>query len=70
MLKNNYSKKHTTGSLMLDFIHIILLVAACFACYLAGQVSGAAGLAKLLIEHKFIKQEDFDKLHEILQSNK
>lgn len=52
---------------MLDIIQIVLLVATCFACYIAGQVSGAAGLAKLLIEHKFIKKEDFDKLHDILQ---
>lgn len=52
---------------MLDIVQIMLLVAACFSCYLAGQVNGASNLAKLLIQYKFVKKEDFDKLHNILK---
>jgi len=52
---------------MLDVIQIVLLVAACFACFVAGQVNGAAGLVKLLIHHKIMTEEDFDKFRIKLQ---
>jgi hypothetical protein len=52
---------------MLDVIQIVLLVAACFACFVAGQVNGAAGLVKLLIDHKVMTEEDFDKFRIKLQ---
>jgi hypothetical protein len=66
-LKNNYLKKFTTGCHMLDVIQIVLLVFACIACYIAGQVNGAAGLLKLLIQHKVMTEEDFDKFQIKLQ---
>lgn len=46
---------------MLDLIHILLLLGACFACFVAGQINGATGLVKLLIEHDILTKEDFDK---------
>lgn len=52
---------------MLDFIHIALLLGACIACYVAGQVNGAAGFAKLLLENDMLKKEDLDKLHNKLK---
>jgi len=52
---------------MLDLIQIGLLVGACFACFVAGQVNGASGLIKLLIHHKVMTKEDFDKFQVKLQ---
>jgi len=52
---------------MLDIIHIALLLGACAACYIAGQVSGAAGLVKMLVEHKLLSKEDLEKLHSKLE---
>ena len=55
---------------MLDIIQIVLLLGACFACFLYGQMSGVTGLAKLLVHHKFMNEEDFDRFHKIIQSDK
>lgn len=52
---------------MLDIIHIVLLVGACFACFVAGQINGASGLIKLLIDHKVMTEEDFNKFKVKLQ---
>jgi hypothetical protein len=54
---------------MLDVIHILLLLGACMACYVAGQINGATGLIKLLIHHKVMTEEDFNKFQIKLQKN-
>lgn len=46
----------------LDLSQIILLLAACYACFLAGKFRGVHAIIDLLLEKELIKESDLDKL--------
>lgn len=46
----------------LDFIQILLLVFACYCCYLAGKLNGAVNLASRLIDANIITFEQLEKI--------
>ena len=44
-----------------EIIEIILLLAACYACYNAGVHKGISDLIDLIIDGKLVSQDEFDK---------
>jgi hypothetical protein len=53
----------------MDLIHVVLLVAACISCYVAGKINGAANFCALLIDQKVLTMNDLDKLHDKLSKD-
>lgn len=45
----------------LDFIQLALLVGACFACYIAGRINGAAGIVTELINDNIVTLERLER---------
>ena len=48
----------------LDLTQIILLLAACWACFAWGRMSGISAAVNLLLEKKIITERDLEKLQE------
>ena len=48
-----------------NIIEIVLLLAACYACYIRGHDKGIEVLAIALLEHKIIKESDLEKVIEM-----
>lgn len=46
----------------LDITQILLLLGACFFCYLWGKVTGVTGTVNLFLEKRLITMDDLDKL--------
>jgi len=54
------------GFQMLDVLHMVMLLAACFFCYMAGKLSGARALVATMLAHKIINQSHLRKLEKKL----
>jgi hypothetical protein len=46
----------------LDLTQILLLLVACYTCFLAGKFRGVHAIIDLLLEKNLIKESDLDKL--------
>lgn len=44
-----------------EIIEIVLLLAACYACYNAGVNRGISDIIDLIIDGKLVSQDEFDK---------
>lgn len=52
------------GSILnwLDIIQIVLLLLACYLCYLAGKFNGVQSVISLLLDKDIITEKDLDRL--------
>ena len=46
----------------MNFIEIVLLLFACFSCYLAGKFNGAINMVNHMLDNDIITEDDLDKL--------
>lgn len=56
-----------TGFSILDFFHIALLLATCFACYVAGRINGASNMVIAMLDYKILTEKDLDKLQKRME---
>jgi hypothetical protein len=55
------------GFSVVDIFHILLLVATCIFCYIAGRIRGATGLVNVMLEYDIINEKDLNKLQKKLE---
>ena len=55
------------GFNFLDLIHLALILATCFACFVAGRIRGATGLVNLMLEYKVVTEKDLDEFQKKLE---
>lgn len=55
------------GFNIIDVFHIGLLLATCFACYVAGRIRGATGLVAMLLAYDVVTEKDLDNFQKKLQ---
>lgn len=55
------------GFSIIDIFHILLLVATCIFCYIAGRIRGATGLVNVMLEYNIINEKDLNKLQKKLE---
>jgi hypothetical protein len=48
----------------LDITQIVLLLAACYACFLWGKFNGIDAAVSLLLEKRIITETDLEKLND------
>ena len=53
---------------LMDFLQIVLLLLACYCCYLAGKFNGAINLVNHMLDNDIITEDDLDKLEDKLNS--
>lgn len=56
-----------TGFTPIDIFHILLLLATCFACYVAGRIRGASGLIALMLAYEVLTEKDLDEFQKKLE---
>lgn len=55
------------GFSIIDIFHILLIVATCVFCYIAGRIRGASGLVNVMLEYDIINEKDLNKLQKKLE---
>ena len=52
----------------MDFVRIILLLLACYCCYLAGKFKGAINMVNHMLDNDIITEDDLDRMNEKLDA--
>jgi hypothetical protein len=58
-----------SGFTAIDFFHIGLLLATCFACYVAGRIRGASGLIALMLAYDVVTEKQLDDFQKKLEED-
>lgn len=55
------------GFNLVDLFHIALLLATCFACFVAGRIRGATGLVNMFLEYGVVTEKQLDDFQKKLE---